>query len=589
MKVKLINENFKENYLKNLLLHRGVKNLTEFFEPSENNLQDASNLKNIQLGANLYLRVVKNKGRILLVVDSDCDGFTSAAIIYQYTKKLNPDCQIDYWLHEGKQHGLQDHIDKLMTSNINYDLILLPDSSSNDKEYHDQLDSINIPCLVLDHHLTDVPLSDNAIVINNQLSPKYLNKELTGAGVVYQFCKYIDKIENVNYADEYLDLAALGIVGDMGSVLQMENRYIIKKGFSEQYLKNILFKTLLEKQSYSISGKQGASWQDIVKATNPISVAFYIVPLINASIRVASREEKERLFLGFISGDTLVSSNKRGEKGKMVLVADEVARECTNAKNKQNKIKESVVERLEQKIFKYDLLENKVLFVKLDEEDDNFPTVLTGLVAMQLSAKYKKPTIVGRLNSQGFIRGSGRGLSQSELTDFKKFLTDSGIFEYAQGHANAFGFSMHETNLEWFYKYTNDKLKDIDFGENCYDVNFQRNSKDDDITNLVTDLGAAKEVWGQQNNEALIYITQIPVDSSNMRIMGANKDTLKIEYNGIPYLKFHAKDMIEDLQNRGKTVINIVGKANINEWMGRISPQIFIEAYEIDNNLPIGF
>lgn len=588
MKVNLINNNFKEDYLNNLLRSRGVEDIDDFFNPSPNNLQNPLNLKNIPLGANLYLRVVMNGGRVLLVVDSDCDGFTSAAIMYQYTKKLNPECHIDYWLHEGKQHGLEDHIDKLMNSNVTYDLILLPDSSSNDKEYHDQLDEINIPCLVLDHHLTDIPLSDNAIVINNQLSPNYTNKELTGAGVAYQFCRYIDSLQNTDYADEYLDLAALGIVGDMGSVLQIENRYIIKTGFSIEHIKNLFFKTLLEKQAYSITGKQSASWSDIVKATNPISVAFYVVPMINASIRVGTREEKERLFLGFIAGDTLTPSNKRGEKGKMVPVADEAARECTNAKNKQNKIKEGVVERLEQKIFKYDLLENKVLFIKLDEEDDNFPTVLTGLVAMQLSAKYKKPTIVGRLNSQGFVRGSGRGLNQSELADFKQFLTDSYLFEYAQGHANAFGCSIHETNLDQFYNYTNNKLKDVDFGENCYDINFQRKATDTDLATLIMELGGAKEIWGQLNPEALIYITQIPVNSSNMRVMGANSDTLKIEYNGISYLKFHAKETIEALQNTN-TTINIVGKANINEWMGRVSPQIFIESFEINTELPIGF
>ena len=45
--------------------------------------------------------------------------------------------------------------------------------------------------LVLDHHITDTELSENAVIINNQLSPNYKNKELTGAGVVYQFCRYL--------------------------------------------------------------------------------------------------------------------------------------------------------------------------------------------------------------------------------------------------------------------------------------------------------------------------------------------------------------------------------------------------------------
>ena len=42
--------------------------------------------------------------------------------------------------------------------------------------------------------------------------------------------------------------------------------------------------------------------------------------------------------------------------------------------------------------------------------------------------------------------------------------------------------------------------------------------------------------------------------------------------------------MIEDLSNYSNMKINLVGKANINEWMGNITPQIFIEEYEVEDN-----
>ena len=581
MKINLINDNFTDNYVENLLKARGVENVEDYFKPTEKYLQSPEALKNIRLAAALYTRVVMNNGKILIVVDSDNDGYTSAAIIYQYTIRMNCNCQVDYWLHEGKQHGLQDHIDKLMEEDSVYDLIILPDSSSNDAHYHDMLDNVGTPCLILDHHLTDVKLSDNAVVVNNQLSPNYINKELTGAGVVYQFCRYIDSITGQNWADDYLDLAAWGIIGDMGSMISMENRYIVEKGLSEQYIKNDFFKCLLNKQAYSITGKQNASWKDIVAATNAISVAFYIVPMVNAMIRVGTMPEKERLFLAFIRGWELVPSGKRGAKGTMERVDIESARECTNAKNKQNTTKEKAVDRLEAKIFKYDLLENKVLFVRL-EDDDDFPSEMNGLIAMQLSAKYKKPTIVARLNNQGFDRGSARGMNQSELKDFKQFLTDSGFFEYAQGHANAFGISIPDSKLRDFHTYANEALKAIDFGENMYDVNFIRDSKAPDLGKLVTELGKAGDIWGQGNPQPFVYVYNVMVNPSNIRIMGANQDTVKIEVDGMPYIKFHAKDLIEELkEHTGSFMMEIVGKPNLNEWMGRVSPQMFIEDYEI--------
>ena len=76
----------------------------------------------------------------------------------------------------------------------------------------------------------------------------------------------------------------------------------------------------------------------------PIGVAFYIVPMMNALIRVGTMEEKERLFLGLIDGRRLVPCNKRGAKGTEEFVAIESLRECTNAKSKQDRIADQMVQ-----------------------------------------------------------------------------------------------------------------------------------------------------------------------------------------------------------------------------------------------------
>lgn len=574
MQYKLVNENFKNNYGERLLQARGVENVELFLNPDSSCVQSPSDLNNIEAGAELLYNVMMKKGKILLVVDSDCDGFTSAAIIYQYIKDLVSDICIKYLLHEGKQHGLEDHLNSILESGDNYDLIILPDSSSNDIDYHEQLKDINLPCLVLDHHLTDVPISSNAIVINNQLSPNYKNKELTGAGVVYQFCKYLDKKLNVNHADKYMDLAALGIIGDMGGMLSLENRYIAVNGLKN--VNNFFFKSILDKQSFSTKGK-----------VNPITVAFYVVPLINAMIRVGTMEEKKRLFEAFYDGTKKIPSGKRGAKGTLEYAAVESVRECTNARNRQNKTLDDAVFSLENKVHKYGLLENKILFVRLDDEDD-FPAVLNGLCAMKLAAKFKKPTIVARLNKEGYVRGSARAVSNSPLPNLKTFFTESGYFEYAMGHEGAHGISISNKNLTDFHNWANAELANVDFGEGTYDVNFVRAAADKDIEALVFDLAKYENTWGQQNPEALIYIHDLNVTRNDWQVMGKNQDTLKITKFGISYMKFFAKDMIAQLEQMDEIKINLVGKANMNEWMGTYTPQIFIEAYEMEDNT-LGF
>ena len=580
MKTRLINENFKSDYVGNLLRSRGIENVEKYYEPTADTLQDPHFLENIDEAAALLIQTLDCNERILIVVDSDNDGFTSATIMYNYIKDMAPNAEIDYVLHEGKQHGLQDHIKNLMDEGKNYGLIILPDSSSNDYVYHEQLKEINCAVLVLDHHLTDTELSSNAVVVNNQLSPRYKNKELTGAGVVYQFCRYLDEKCGQSFADKYMDLAAWGIIGDMGSMLELENRYIVREGL--KHINNKLLEALMEKQAYSITGVMGASRQQIVDALNPISVAFYIVPLVNAMIRVGTMAEKTRLFEAFLDGDKMIPSGKRGAKGTLDKAGTEAARECSNARNRQNKSLDEAVFAAEAKIHKYDLLENRILFVRLDE-DDTFPSELNGLLAMKLSAKFKRPTIVARLNKEGYNRGSMRGLNQSELVSFKDFLTESNMFEYVQGHDNAAGCSIPDSMLSKFHAWANEALVDIDFGENCYDVNFERIAADEDIKDLILDIGAHNGIWGQQNNEPLIHVTDINVTMSDVKIMGKNVDTVKIEKFGISYMKFHAKDLIEELRKYPTMKIEVVGRANVNHWAGNVIPQIFIDDIEVSN------
>lgn len=69
MQIKLINPNYTDNYLENLLSYRGVKNLNTFLNPSPNELEEPELLDNIEEGYQLYIDTIKRKGNIALVVD----------------------------------------------------------------------------------------------------------------------------------------------------------------------------------------------------------------------------------------------------------------------------------------------------------------------------------------------------------------------------------------------------------------------------------------------------------------------------------------------------------------------------------------
>lgn len=406
----------KTAYGANLLRARGVADVELFLHPTPDCLQSCWDLENCKKGVQLISLTLNDPRPYAIIADCDMDGVASFAIMYQYIKKLNPNKEIQFFIHSGKQHGFSDLMDELL--GVDWSLIIAPDSGSNDGNYIEQF---SCPVLVLDHHIKEentlVPL--NMILINNQTSPKYHNKDLCGGGVTWQFCRALDEAFGVNYAQEYIDLAALSIIGDMMSLLSYENQFIIQEGLNN--IKNVMFQTLIEKQSFSIGN-----------GLTPIKVAFYIVPLVNAMIRVGTQDEKRRLYLSFIEPYTMVDCFKRGAKGTKTQVCIESTRECTNAKAHQDRDKQKFVDCLEAKLFKHDLLENQILFLRLEDEDD-FPPELNGLAAMVIASKYHKPTIVARLNDEGYDRGSARAPSNIELTSFKEYLANTGLFEYTLG------------------------------------------------------------------------------------------------------------------------------------------------------------
>ena len=575
MKCKLVNKDIKQNYTNELLMERGLspEELQYFLEvPDDSALQSPLALDYIEQAGAMFekMTAATNMDTIAVVVDSDVDGFTSAAIFIQYLRKWNTVVNIVPVLHKGKGHGLSDTYEDII--NIHPSYIVLPDAGSNDFEYMERIceDFEGIEFLILDHHIVepDTQFSDHAIIINNQLSQNYKNKDLCGAGVTWQFCRYYDSIKGTSYADEFIDLAALGIISDMMSMLSLENRYIVHTGLNN--IQNYFFQALCEKQAFSMGGK-----------VTPITVAFYITPLINAMIRAGAQEEKERCFTAFIDGHQLVPSQKRGAKGTFEEVAIESARECTNARAKQNRVLDKVVEELEIKIAKHDLLSNKVLFIRLDDED--FPPELNGLCAMKLAAKYQRPTIVARLNDEGEIKGSSRGLNESELTSFKNFMDESEFFTFTAGHDNACGVGIMDKNLGAFHDYANEKLANVDFGENWYEVNFERIAADQDIEQLIYNIAEHDDLWGQGNPEPLIHIRDINITKHDVQLLGKDSSTLKIEKFGIAYMKFHGKQMIEDLSKYNNIKLEVVGRANLNTWMGHQTPQIFITNYEISD------
>ena len=158
-------------------------------------------------------------------------------------------------------------------------------------------------------------------------------------------------------------------------------------------------------------------------------------------------------------------------------------------------------------------------------------------------------------------------------------------------HDNAAGCSIKNSDLSNLHRITHDRLSQYNFGEEYYEANFERRASEADLDELIRDLAGYKFIWSQQNPEPLIYVRDFFIDKSEIQIMGKNANTWKVTKNGISYIKFFADDVINQCNEiEGNDIkIQLVGKASLNEWMGRVTPQIIIDQIEIMSNNILDF
>ena len=571
-----------ENCLADILTNRGVEDLEAFLHPTSQNLFNPYNLENIEKGRDLLIKHLEKGSKICFVIDADADGFTSSAILWLYIKKIYPNARLSYVIHEEKQHGLEDKIDTFEEEH--YDLVILPDAGSFDVEYHKRLMEVSTDCLNIDHHdqLYDedgTPIISNfknTIVINNQLSPNYSNKSLCGAGMVYKFCQVLDEYYKVNYADEFLDLVALGEISDVMFQGTAETRYLISEGLS--CISNLGFQSLIEAQSFSLKDKANYPYLGLT----PIDIAFYISPLINAVTRVGTMSEKEVMFLAFVEPKKELASTKRGAKqGDIEIACKQFARIAGNIRNRQNKEKDRAIEILEQRVYKEGLEENNILIIEVYEEDKIRKT-LTGLIAAYFVNKFNKPCLIGRMSDDKFLRGSMRSNGNFEsLPNFKTYLENTDMFEYVAGHASAAGFSLPEKQIENFLNFSNTKLNEKDF-QNCYNVDYVFDASESEIKTVGLQIGKFENCFGNGIDEVKVIIQNIPLN--NVLLMGAEKNSVKISYNGIDYVQFKDDIFAADVQDNRDKMITVLARFNLNVWAGKVSVQCLIEDYEFVSN-----
>lgn len=562
MRYELIGKNdYMIDPIKTILHNRGVEDIPKFLKLDESVTYDWRLLKNMEKAVDCLLKHINEGSKIFFQVDADPDGYTSSAILINYLNKVFKDkVNIEWRLHEGKEHGII-----LDTVPTDAQLVIAPDGTSNQYKEYKALKEKGIDVILLDHHECEKE-SEYAIVVNNQLSPGYHNKAFSGAGIVYKFIKALDERLNIDHADNYLDLVAIGNIADSMDSRSLETRYYAIKGLKQ--LKNPLIKELFKAQEYSTQGK-----------INFITTSFYINPLINAAVRCGTMEEKLQMMRALLEfKETVYYPRKKINEPIEV----NTTRLLKNIKARQGRLRDKGVEEIEKQIQANELLSNKILIINVT---GLLEKNLGGLVANKLAEQYKRPTLLLRDDDKedGVLVGSARGYDRGEIKNLKDFLNSTGKFIYCEGHQSAHGVSIEVNKLAEANELINEQLADVKIDMDVYDVDFIVSGKH--LTeSMIREIVHLSGLWGHRVEEPLLAFKDIKVSIDDLVLLGDNKNTFKFVHRGIEFIKFRYSEdeFIETFtKEEGTYIIDVVGRCSVNAWKGNTKSQIIIEEFEV--------
>lgn len=580
MQYRLIDNSLNDinNPIETVLLNRGIKDIQTYINLNSSVVQGYENLDNMQEAVQCFLKHYETQNKIIVMPDSDCDGYTSSAMLYLYIKALNPDYPIEYIMHERpKTHGLNSGD---VTIPEDTKLFIIADASTNDAQECNALIEKGIDVIILDHHDSNyqdeseeascqTAENNNAIIVNNQLSANYNNKDLSGAGVTYRFLQALDAELWEDYADNYLDLCCVGNVADVMDIRNFETRYFINQGINS--FNNKFLKALAKAQEFSMHGE-----------LNVHNIAWYIAPVINAVTRVGSLEERELLFRAMIEQDEIFAYDKRGVGLVDENIYDRAARLSKNAKSRQDKQRDKVFNELKDAADVNDKI--VILESKIAEAG------LVGLSAMKLADTIKRPVIIVKAiekDGETVLSGSCRNFDNSPIPDFKDLILSTNAFEFCSGHGNAAGLAIKPENINLAKEQFTKLLQSVDFNLPI-PCDFIIDIEELDI-NFIQTIDNNRWIWGTGIKEPKVAIENINIQRKDIKVQGKNYDSITFMIDDIKFVQFKMTEdnaLLEwasswDGDEEDEIVINIVGEVEISEYKGIYTPQVTIIESEI--------
>lgn len=542
-----------------ILINREIfspQDAQKYLHPSLKDLNNPFLMKDIEKGVCRLIRAIFQKEKVVIYGDYDVDGITSIVCLLKFMCEIYSD--VSYYIPNRIDEGYslnRSAIDRFRDENIS--LIITVDCGISDRDEINYAKSLGIDTIILDHHEVPPIIPEAFAVINpNQKDCFFPFKYLAGVGIVFNFLIALRSMlrktgfwEGKAYPNlkEYLDLVALGTIGDISPLLG-DNRIFAKIGLDlVNEGKRVGIKALKDTSGLSNS---------IIDSG---MASFSLIPRINAAGRIGSPEEAVRLLMT----DNLVEALKIASK------LDQYNRE-------RQKMEKVIFDEILQKITEKHDFSEKGAFVFASS--DWHPGVI-GIVASRIVDRFYRPTILISLK-EGVGKGSGRSIAEFNLYDGLK-TCDSLLLSFG-GHRYAAGISIKEEDIERLGRHLDQMIKEslnlsdlvpstvIDAQCDLRDINHD----------LITQFEMLAP-FGSMNPEPVICARN--VQASSPTIVGNNHLRMRIYGNGVSWnsIWFNKGYIITRLSERP---IDIVFTPQLNYWNGSSSITLKLRDVAIQGN-----
>lgn len=534
-----------------ILVNRGIttsEELRKFLDPSLDHLHDPSLLPDLDIGVERVARAIENNEKICVHGDYDVDGVTSAALLVRVLSALKAD--VIYRLPHRQREGYDikpASVDECAAEGVK--VIITCDCGICAHDTAERAKELGIDLIITDHHEPGSVLPLALAVINpKRRDANYPFPEIAGVGVAFKFAqglvRRLGHSEN-SFISKFLDLAALGTVGDVVPLLD-ENRAIVKYGL----------------EALASSKKLGL--QTMLRFTNlrnkPLSayyLGFVLGPRINAVGRLDDASIALRLLL-------------TRDDAEAAALMEEMER-CNNERRaEQDRILAEAIEQVKSK----DLSRTRVLVLS----HTGWNTGVIGIVAGKIAECYGRPAIlIGRDEECGMGYGSAR--STPAFNIHEGLIHCHELLVRYGGHALAAGLSLSLDNLAAFEGRINALALDIIKDEDLVpQVIVDAELDASDINRELADAIESMEPFGMANQEPL-FMTRGMTVKQMQRVGDGSHLRMQLEKNGsapIQCIAFgfgHYAEMVQ----LGESV-DLCYSIRLNKFNGSETVQLSVKA-----------